>query len=84
MALLTSNGAHTARFNTKRFARDIKAARLARGWSLREVLRRTGMNMPSICALEHGHNTPHAHSMAKLVQLYELDAADYFPMRFGV
>lgn len=54
----------------------LRETRLARGWSLREVERRTGIDNAHLSQIETGHiEKPAMHLLYTLSRLYDLDYA---------
>jgi transcriptional regulator with XRE-family HTH domain len=57
------------------FGRQVRKERQARGWSLEELARRTGLSAPYLSQIEHGHRPP----TAKVAALMD----EAFPERKG-
>ena len=64
----------------KRLRNRIADVRRARGWSQRELGRRSGLSRQTISAIESGseRNQPRADVMVRLAEVFEVEMADLF------
>jgi putative transcriptional regulator len=64
----------------KRLRNRVADVRRARGWSQRELGRRSGLSRQTISAIESGseRNQPRADVMVRLAEVFEVEMADLF------
>jgi putative transcriptional regulator len=64
----------------KRLRNRVADVRRARGWSQRELGRRSGLSRQTISAIESGseRNQPRADVMVRLAEVFGLELADLF------
>ncbi|HYC90853.1 MAG TPA: helix-turn-helix transcriptional regulator [Thermoanaerobaculia bacterium] len=58
------------------FGRTLQRLRLAEGWTIVELARRSGFNKNHLRLLELGHNMPSLNILFALAEVFRVDAAD--------
>jgi transcriptional regulator with XRE-family HTH domain len=62
--------------DASRFGAIIRRLRLARGWTLADFAKASGMNATYLGVLERGGNMPSLTTILQLADLFGIDAAD--------